>query len=654
MPAWLRIPNREDNLFSIFFLTALVIPLMFVPIYYEGYEIIKYVLLLVFAGIGGLILFNRKQLYIHKSLLWMLIGLWLLHLVSTIFSLDILNSIIGIRGRYAGSLLSVTALVMFIIIAWSAIKQDQSRKLTLLRILMFDGLLMSILSITQYLGIFFYSGIEVELRSIVPGFLGNQNFTAMFLLATLPLVPILWQDAKMKWAKYYYAFTGIVVIWALVLCASRGALLGLGAMIFVFIIISVLRKYPKVYLYSAIIAAVVAIIFYFGFFTEIRSDTLTGGQLSSSYSTQTRYSIWSDSLEVIKKHPVFGTGSGNFEIGTGAVDDIALAGSGWYDDAHNIFLQKAATDGLPSLVLFIAVLGVCLMIAWRETKYQKPVALWETTGLVGVLVASSFNPVAIPVWFVLIMLVAFASSPYIVQRSIKKPYRVIILVVSVTLIVAGTFYITSETLSMYGARAYKHHDDQKTVQLMKSSLFFNPFNGVSKVFLISAEINLNDDPKLISEKIEALVAQHPNQAWVNKNSGDLYYRLFEKTNNPSYQQRMGELYDRAINLLPYFVDAYTSSAYAHFKVGSYEKALQLLNKGLSIPVIKESPYPLVLYAKVNFELGNNEAGVEALEKVNAKYGKNLIVAKYIEQIKNGANPKDLIFPVTFPEIDISL
>lgn len=648
----IHIPHREDNIFSIVFFIILIVPLLFIPIYPESYETVKYPLFLMLTGAGTIILLLRKQIYLHKTILWLLGGFILLNIVSSIFSLDAINSVIGLYGRYTGSLMFISSWGLFIILVWNAINQDEKRRLTLLRLLTFDGLAVAVLGILQYFNFAYYSGNSDYTRTIIPSFIGNQNFFAMFLLAILPAVIVLWQHAQSKVAKYYLVLTGVVIIWAMILSGSRGGILGLAAMAITFLFISVIRKYPKQYIVGILGALLLATGFYFGFFANVRSDTIQGSGLASDYTIQSRYVIWSNTLKLIADRPWLGTGPGNFFIAFEKLNNTALSGNERFDDAHNLVLHIASTAGLPALILFLCLIGVVIFAAWRESEFQKPTAVWALSAIIGIIVAASFNPVSVTIWLLLAVVIGFATSYNSVQRELKLQYKIPLLAVALIITLFGAAFIASETFGSYGQKSYARHNNEQAENLLRKAVLFNPYNSAAKIYLIAAEINLHHNQADTPKQIDAILAQHSRSAGTYISAADLYYRLYITTNNDDYKNKMNQLFEASVQLEPGTSSLYGSGAYAFYKTGQIDKAVDFLNRQLSFAENADYPYSWVLLSKIYFEQGDRQKSLSAMEKASDKLTDQPLIKHFLVEMRSDEDMSKILFPVSFPDLDI--
>jgi O-antigen ligase len=132
---------------------------------------------------------------------------------------------------------------------------------------------------------------------------------------------------------------------------------------------------------------------------------------------QIRWSIWQDTLQLIRQHPWLGTGLGTFQIAYPSVQTILL--TMFVNHANNDYLEFASDLGLPmGLFLFGAVFYLLVRSIRRfrisEPRFERAAALGCFGGVVAILLHSvtDFN-VYIPanaLLFVVILGLAYACS----------------------------------------------------------------------------------------------------------------------------------------------------------------------------------------------------------------------------------------------------
>ena len=85
-----------------------------------------------------------------------------------------------------------------------------------------------------------------------------------------------------------------------------------------------------------------------------------GGDLSSS-----RFAIWSNTLELMRREPWFGVGFGEFNLAW-TLTEFPQRPTAFFDHTHNLPLQLLVELGIPLGLLVFALLLAALVLAWRR------------------------------------------------------------------------------------------------------------------------------------------------------------------------------------------------------------------------------------------------------------------------------------------------
>jgi O-antigen ligase len=207
-----------------------------------------------------------------------------------------------------------------------------------------------------------------------------------------------------------YAFAAALMGIAIVMTNSRGGMLSMVAEIVFLVLVSVRvgressrseeGEGPKVSRVRSLalrvalaFAMVVGVVFgalYFG-----GEDALSRlvGTVNAADPTTGRAHFWKGTVEIIKDHPLFGTGLGAFS----AVYPRYDTGNGTYrlEQAHNDYLQilsdAGAVGGLLGLLFVVWLFRKALARMQSHDRFRRGVALGALAGCAGVLVHSFFD-----------------------------------------------------------------------------------------------------------------------------------------------------------------------------------------------------------------------------------------------------------------------
>ncbi|HZC06043.1 MAG TPA: O-antigen ligase family protein [Ktedonobacterales bacterium] len=245
-------------------------------------------------------------------------------------------------------------------LAWSAI---------------FAGVAEALLGCAQYVlatGLFGPGGANIR----VFGTFDQPNPYGGYLNLSLPIalaLTLFGRDPRMRWVA---GGASVLMLFALYLSGSRGALLGLLAALIV--LGAVGWRIERKALIALLIGAPLVLIAWFThivpasienkLLAQFRvNDVSLNAQLNdANYSTIERLAHWIAGLRMFQAHPLLGVGAGNY-----AAAYQRFKVPGWDESlthAHNYYINAAAETGALGLLAFLAVICVAMWVAWRATR----------------------------------------------------------------------------------------------------------------------------------------------------------------------------------------------------------------------------------------------------------------------------------------------
>jgi O-antigen ligase len=241
-------------------------------------------------------------------------------------------------------------------------------------------------------------------------YINRHQFAGYMELALAMPLGLLFAGAVPRERAPLYAFAAALMCIAIVMTNSRGGMLSMVAEIVFLVLVSarVGRKGERagdeagqkgsrvramglrVALAFGMVVAVVFGALYFG-----GEDALSRlvGTVNAADPTTGRAHFWKGTVEIIKDHPLVGTGLGAFS----AVYPRYDTGSGAYrlEQAHNDYLQllsdAGAVGGLLGLLFVAALFRKALARMQSHDRFRRGVALGALAGCAGVLVHSFFD-----------------------------------------------------------------------------------------------------------------------------------------------------------------------------------------------------------------------------------------------------------------------
>ena len=400
---------KKNHTFKIILVIASLIFLAITPWVNKDSIVVPKVISLFLLALFLLprILQDYKQLYENTTLRILLIIIFLIIaqmlLVILISKAPIEQQVFGKMGRGLGF---ITAFSILIVTLAAALFINPKGLSLLIKTMIFTFSLSSIYSVFQSYGIDFVKW-ETKTNSIF-GTLGNPNFQSS--AAAVIMIPcILLFSRKTKFFAVAIILTTlnfIVIIKTQSVQGLVSTFLGLALLIIIFF----WYKNRNIFVVSAVVFFVSAVV---SILAMVNQGPLRGFSVGSftfyKASIQSRGDFWRSALATSKDHPIFGVGIDSFgDYYLKYRDVVALNNSTEFtDNAHNYFLEYAATGGYPLMILHILLILLTLKafvkIIKNSTVFNRDVtslfAIWAvfqaqsviSPGAIGLMV---FNAIA--------------------------------------------------------------------------------------------------------------------------------------------------------------------------------------------------------------------------------------------------------------------
>lgn len=238
------------------------------------------------------------------------------------------------------------------------------------------------------------------------GPLADPNDLAFFLLAALPFALPLARRTPAGAAA-----CALVLVVAITVTFSRGALLGLVVMVAVALWLGILRATTVV---AAGLVALSVVGMLWAANAAVVAESLAEKEHIAAENVDLRVTTWTMAAEMTVDSPLLGQGPGGFRAAT---PDYVPAGVTEVRQtvAHQMYLDVSAELGLLGLAAFGAVLacGVRGAVRARALATARPVADAVLLGFAGTLVAACFlsEQLYLPVWLLVALGLALAPDP---------------------------------------------------------------------------------------------------------------------------------------------------------------------------------------------------------------------------------------------------
>ena len=310
--------------------------------------------------------------------------------ISTVLAYNINTSIYGYNGRCEG--LFVIAYYMSILFLASFLKNEY-KKIVIYSILI-GGIIQVIYAIFQKFNLF---GVVMLLHrgNNVYGFATHPNFFGTMMILCLSYSMGLFIDAKKTILNVIFAVSSCIFLTGLLLSNTLSAVVGLIIVLVFLLIYSIKNKIIKKFILLCILFAYVLLMLHFLGLTHIVGDldktknetvNIAKGDLDDSYGTGRMY-VWKETTKVLPKYIIHGVGVDNFAY---ILDGKAIkTNTGYFDKAHNEYLQILATMGIFGLISYLCLHFTILKNGIKKAFKTKEVYL--ILPIIGYIVQAQFN-----------------------------------------------------------------------------------------------------------------------------------------------------------------------------------------------------------------------------------------------------------------------
>ena len=283
-------------------------------------------------------------------------------IVLILSSAPLEQQIFGRSGRGLG-FISIFALAVVLIA--TALYANLDSKATIIFGMIFSAFISSLYSIAQSFGIDLLKW-ESKTNGVI-GTLGNPNFQSAF--ASMVLVPsflFFWKERKQLFVGIFLSLFFAFTIYRTQ--STQGIIAGFFSLCIATLIFVWYKK-----------KAVFILIFMFGSTSAVIVilGMLNIGPLSSylyKVSIQSRGDFWRSAFTTANEHPFFGVGLDSFGDYSLKYRDQTAANHTFFeytDNAHNFYLEQAATGGYPLTALNLALVITILVTFLRLQKKTK-------------------------------------------------------------------------------------------------------------------------------------------------------------------------------------------------------------------------------------------------------------------------------------------
>ncbi|MCK4391087.1 MAG: O-antigen ligase family protein [Desulfobacterales bacterium] len=335
------------------------------------------------------ITFSMQLRWVRIPLDFPLIALFLLAVISSFSSIEWYASITALMKL-------ANYIILYFIIVNTIRERDQVRRVAYT--IMGVGAFLALFGMIKYLG-----GICPpwwDYGILHKGFAatyGNHNHLAGYLEMAIPITIGLLIAVRKGWEKALCGFSLFFLCIALTLTLSRGGwmsgILALGFMLIVYLL-KTKKKYAGLTATAVAVTTVVVLTILSNTPVVERLETLTHAQDEPTW--QSRRAVWAGTLDLIRDHPLLGTGPGTFAA---AFTPYRPAGvNRRYLQPHNDYLHFISETGILTVGIILWLIVAVFMAGIRKimttnSRLTLGITLGSLSGIVAIMVhsVSDFN-----------------------------------------------------------------------------------------------------------------------------------------------------------------------------------------------------------------------------------------------------------------------
>lgn len=356
-----------------------------------------------------LLLIWRDRSYLPKRhpLMWAFLAFALAFTLTSITSVDALQSYIGTLERMGG-LFTFWHYFVFFVITVSVLRTRKDWQ-TLLNIMIATGLASAIYGFLQKTGWSFILGAEVGGRARPFGTIGNPALFAGYqiVVAFLALTLSFMKRTARNWRIGYWIAGGAMILAAMT-TAVRGSLMGIAAGALIGALLWAILNHSKKARMTLIAGLAGAVVFVFAAIMLRNTSMVKNSPYlsritdfsSSTFTVQTRLWAWEAGFKGWKENPktvMLGWGPENFNVPFSKYFNPKFYnGPGaetFFDRAHNMFIEVLVTMGLLGLLAYLSIFAALfwtLAKMMRSPGDERVVGIGLTAMTVAYIIHNSF------------------------------------------------------------------------------------------------------------------------------------------------------------------------------------------------------------------------------------------------------------------------
>jgi len=525
------------------------------------------------------------------------------------------------------------------------------------------GAMLAVSAIVTFYGFLQYFGkLAIHQGNVrLDATFGNAGYLAIFLVFHLFLTALFFYWFKNKWLRI-----GLVLLFALELVvlfftATRGAILGFVAGLFLFAVLMAIFSVEKKtrLLFASLLFLVILSVGLFVALKDqsfIKKNPVLGRFSSISFSettTESRLTIWGMSWQGFQEHPVLGWGQENYNLVFNKYFEPKLyKQEPWFDRAHNVFFDWLISAGALGFLAYMSIFVSVLFMLWRGYK-KRVFSLFESAGTTSVLAAYGFHNLFVfdnlTSSFVFFTILGFVHSGWIRKDGEKEEKKeeimsnkeisglsYLVVTVCFLVIVFSLYFVNVKpllaaknllnALSLVRGGApiedvLKQYDKVFSYSTFGTVEAREQLAGFANAVASNTNIPEKDRGLALKKAIEEMEKQ------IEKTPNDARYRIFLGSvyTRASLFDKAEATFEEAISLSPRKQQIYFALADVYFAGKNYQKAVEVLETAYNFDKSSLEAGKNLFMAAI---LSQNEQYVESLKiEIENRFGPEALIDK---------------------------
>ena len=498
----------------------------------------------------------------------------------------------------------LVAILFFFLTSQLAISSTQRRQV--LTALFTAAFLVAILGISQHL---FGLSYIPQLAPPAANF-ANKNMAVHFIVLLFPIGAFLFLTAKNNTTAWAASLMLSLIVTYLIYTQTRAGWLAVTCQCLLFTLLCKTTRLNLAPLWSsqkkwALLTGLLVVLSMMnigpaGFTPGYEAVGLRAASIASIQGNHIRFAIWSDTLDLIRQHPLLGVGLGNLKVYFPSVQKESFSLYTQYlKDAHNDYLQIWAELGLIGLTLFACLITSLGLFLFRTNKdctgnLAKSLELQAIgLSLVGIGINALFCfPLEriIPLFTIMILLGLLSSLAQEGKdaESIHIPKRfaaygaIVLLIFAPIIVVDNLKAIAADHFYLKTCVATEEKNWPEVIASGNQSLHYQPNDMMPHAYIGPAYLAQNNYSKALPNLL-SMLEKFPYHYITLLNTGTAYYGLHD-------YEKAKEYFAKAVKIAPIAGAAHNQLGKTYWKLKEYPKALEEFNKAIRLEPTEKSAY----------------------------------------------------------------